>query len=92
MRSCGCVAHVDEEGKVSLTVFGRPVCRVVSLAGYEKISVAADISATDNLVLDTIVLKEIIAKPVNLKVYGSADDGFTLTWNESGEIFDDFES
>ncbi len=29
----------------------------VSLAGYEKISVAADISATDNLVLDTIVLK-----------------------------------
>ncbi len=86
-------AHVDEEGKVSFDGLWKDRYVVsVSLAGYEKISVAADISATDNLVLDTIVLKEIIAKPVNLKVYGSADDGFTLTWNESGEIFDDFES
>lgn len=86
-------AMVDDEGMVEFQGMWKDRYTVsVSLAGYEKASLPADLTASDDLTLGPIVLKEIIAKPVNLKVYGSATEGFTLTWNESGEIFDDFES
>ena len=43
------------------------------------------------MVLSGLVVKEIIANPVNVRLTGDLSSGYRFTWNESGEIEDDFE-
>lgn len=83
---------VGESGIVEFNDIWRcPYTVEVSLPGYEFDARTADLYADRDLKLEDLVLREIIATPVNLRVSGDAAKGFRLTWNESGEIFDDFE-
>lgn len=83
---------VGESGIVEFNDIWRcPYTVEVSLPGYEFEARTADLYADRDLKLEDLVLREIIAVPVNLRVSGDAAKGFRLTWNESGEIFDDFE-
>ena len=85
-------ATVGEGGIVEFNDIWRcPYTVEVSLPGYEFDARTADLYADKDLKLEDLVLREIIAVPVNLSVSGDAEKGFRLTWNESGEIFDDFE-
>ena len=85
-------ATVGENGIVEFNDIWRcPYTVEVSLPGYEFDARTADLYADRNLKLEDLVLREIIATPVNLSVSGDAEKGYRLTWNESGEIFDDFE-
>ena len=85
-------ATVGEGGIVEFNDIWRcPYTVEVSLPGYEFDARTADLYADKDLKLEDLVLREIIATPVNLRVSGDAAKGFRLTWNESGEIFDDFE-
>lgn len=85
-------ATVGENGIVEFNDIWRcPYTVEVSLPGYEFDARTADLYADRDLKLEDLVLREIIATPVNLSVSGDAERGYRLTWNESGEIFDDFE-
>lgn len=85
-------ATVGENGIVEFNDIWRcPYSVSVSLPGYEFDAKTADLYADKDLKLEDLVLREIIAVPVNLSVSGDYEKGYRLTWNESGEIFDDFE-
>lgn len=63
----------------------------LSLPGYNFEPVDVNLMQTKDVVLDNLVMQEIIADPVNVELTGSFEDGFRLTWNESGDFTDDFE-
>jgi len=84
---------LDEEGKAEIKdIWKDNYTLELSLPGYEPLQMPVDISREDNVATGRLVLKEIIAAPVNLKVYTDEAGNSRLTWNESGEISDDFES
>lgn len=64
----------------------------IALGGYEFKPVEVSLVENRNVELNGLELEEIIATPVNVVLNGDLDGGFRLSWNESGEIFDDFES
>ncbi|MDE7376809.1 MAG: choice-of-anchor J domain-containing protein, partial [Muribaculaceae bacterium] len=85
-------ATVGADGQVEFNGVWRSQYTLdVELPGYEFDSQDVDMLASEITDLGDVVLKEIIAQPVNVVVSGSADEGYLLTWNESGEIFDGFE-
>lgn len=63
-----------------------------SLFGFEKYEAEKDFSAEDTYNDESMVLHEIIATPSNLSAVDLGEGSYELRWNESGEIFDDFES
>ncbi|MDE6541518.1 MAG: carboxypeptidase regulatory-like domain-containing protein [Muribaculaceae bacterium] len=88
-------AELDADGRATIEgVWKDNYTLTLSLPGYETLSAAIDITKDDNVSTGTLVMSEIIAEPVNLKIYpaGEASGDVLLTWNESGEVTDDFES
>lgn len=80
------------EGKVQFDEIWKDDYTVrITLDGYEDASCEADLTLEDDVEIATVTLKEIIAKPVNMRIASQSDTQLTLTWNESGEISDDFE-
>ena len=85
-------AEVDESGAVEFAEVWRDDYALnITLPGYEFNETVVSMAENKNVELKDLVLKEIIATPVNVGIDGDIDEGFRLTWNESGEIFEDFE-
>lgn len=64
----------------------------ISKEGYEPVVATVDFSVLDNYETEEYLLKEIIADPYNLRVVETEEGSFRFTWNETGDIRDDFES
>lgn len=86
-------ATADESGRVAFANIWRDTYALtVTLPGYDTVTRTVDMAEQKDMTINDIVLKEIIADPVNTSITGDFDNGFLFTWNESGEIFDDFEN
>jgi len=87
-----CSGLVGSDGRAEFTGIWKGVYDVkVSLPGYHDCDIKVDLSMRDAVTTPLVTLEEIIATPVNLKVYPLEDGSLKFTWNESGEIFDGFE-
>lgn len=64
----------------------------VTLPGYTFEPIDIDLRKDDDVLLDEVILKEIIATPVNVMIKANGENDYLMTWNESGEISEDFES
>ncbi|MDE6417778.1 MAG: carboxypeptidase regulatory-like domain-containing protein, partial [Duncaniella sp.] len=86
-------ATVAEDGTVTFAdgLLRATYTLALALPGYTFEPVEVNLMQTKDLVLDNLVMQEIIADPVNVELTGSFEDGFRLTWNESGDFTDDFE-
>lgn len=85
-------AETDESGTIEFNNVWRDEYALnITLPGYEFDEQTVSMAENKNVELTDLVLKEIIATPVNVSLNGDIDEGFLFTWNESGEIFDGFE-
>jgi hypothetical protein len=81
---------VDESGAVAFENLRKGDYEVeVSLPGYVTYEQTASLSEFPSQQL-SVTLDEVRLTPFNLRVV-STEDGYRLTWNETGDIFDDFE-
>ncbi len=64
----------------------------LSLRGYETLTTEVDLRTSADVTTPELVLKEIIATPVNLAVTRTSNEAYSFTWNETGEIAENFES
>lgn len=86
-------AVLDASGKATISDVWKDAYTIeLRLAGYKPLVKGLDITKASELSTGRLMLEEIIATPVNLKLYENADGTLRMTWNESGEIADDFES
>ncbi len=85
-------AVIGEDGKARIEgIWKDQYTLTMTLPGYETYTQSLDLSNTDEFTTPKMVLREIIATPVNLNVTQTGDDKFLFTWNESGEITEGFE-
>lgn len=86
-------AEVGNDATVEFTGLWRETYTLdLALPGYEFKPVEIDMANNKDVVISDLVMKEIIATPVNVSLSGDIDAGLRFTWNESGEIADDFEN
>lgn len=80
------------DGRVTFTDIWKGMYDVkVTLPGYHESRQQVDLTLEDAVTTDVMTLEEIIATPVNLKLFAQEDGSLRFTWNESGEISDGFE-
>lgn len=83
---------VGADGAVAFSYIWRQTYILeIELPGYEFTPVEVSMADSKDVVLSGLVVKEIIANPVNVRLTGDLSSGYRFTWNESGEIEDDFE-
>lgn len=92
-RSNVYTAEIGADGKAEIADVWKDMYTLsLSLPGYETLEKEIDITTESEVATGKLMLSEIIADPVNVKLYENEDGSLLFTWNESGEITDDFES
>lgn len=80
------------DGRVTFTDLWKGMYDVkVTMPGYHECVQKVDLTLEDAVTTEVMTLEEIIATPVNLKLFTQKDGSLKFTWNESGEISDGFE-
>ena len=91
-KSASYTAEIGADGKAVIEGMWKDrYSLTLSLDGYEDVVTTVDITSGDEVKTPLLTMKEIIATPVNVRLFND-DEGLMLTWNESGEIFDGFEN